>query len=116
MSKLVQPHGGGSLKPLLLPEVERKAELKRAATLKKVPMTSRETSDVIMLAMGAYTPLDGFMGKADWQGVCANMKHPPTACSGRSPSPCPPPRTWPIPSSWTKRSPWSTARPARSWR
>ena len=74
MSKLVQPHGGGSLKPLLLPEVERKEELKRAATLKKVPMTSRETSDVIMLAMGAYTPLDGFMGKADWEGVCANMR------------------------------------------
>jgi sulfate adenylyltransferase len=74
MSKLVQPHGGGSLKPLLLPEIERKEELKRAATLKKVPMTSRETSDVIMFAMGAYTPLDGFMGKADWEGVCADMR------------------------------------------
>ncbi|MBI5165283.1 MAG: sulfate adenylyltransferase [Magnetospirillum sp.] len=74
MSKLVQPHGGGSLKPLLMPEIERKEELKRAASLTKVPMTSRETSDVIMLAMGAYTPLDGFMGKADWEGVCANMK------------------------------------------
>jgi len=74
MSKLVQPHGGGSLKPLLLPEIERREELKRAATLKKIPMTSRETSDVIMLAMGAYTPLDGFMGKADWEGVCSGMK------------------------------------------
>jgi sulfate adenylyltransferase len=74
MSKLVQPHGGGSLKPLLLPEIERRDELKRAATLRKVPMTSRETSDVIMLAMGAYTPLDGFMGRADWQGVCADMR------------------------------------------
>lgn len=74
MSKLVQPHGGGSLKPLLLPEIERKEVLKRAESLRKVPMTSRETSDVIMLAMGAYTPLDGFMGKADWQGVCADMK------------------------------------------
>jgi sulfate adenylyltransferase len=74
MSKLVQPHGGGSLKPLLLPEIERRDEAKRAATLKKIPMTSRETSDVIMMAMGAYTPLDGFMSKADWEGVCANMK------------------------------------------
>jgi sulfate adenylyltransferase len=27
-----------------------------------------------MFAMGAYTPLDGFMGKADWHGVCADMK------------------------------------------
>ena len=74
MSKLVQPHGGGSLKPLLLPEIERKEELKRAATLRPVPMTSRETSDVIMLAMGAYTPLDGFMGSKDWKGVCADMR------------------------------------------
>ncbi|KAF0118278.1 MAG: sulfate adenylyltransferase [Rhodospirillaceae bacterium] len=74
MSQLVPPHGGGELKPRLVPAVERAEELKRAASLKKVPMTSRETSDVIMLAMGAYTPLDGFMGKADWEGVCAHMK------------------------------------------
>ena len=74
MSKLVAPHGGGSLKPLLLPEIERAEERRRAARLKPVPMTSRETSDVIMLAMGAYTPLDGFMGKADWHGVCAEMR------------------------------------------
>lgn len=74
MSKLVPPHGGGELKPLLLPEIERGEALKRAAKLKQVPMTSRETSDVIMMAMGAYTPLDGFMGAADWRGVCAEMK------------------------------------------
>ena len=74
MSKLVAPHGGGELKPLIYPEVERAEELKRAANLKKVPMTSRETSDVIMFAMGAYTPLDGFMNRADWKGVCGEMK------------------------------------------
>ena len=74
MSKLVNPHGGGALKPLLVAATERAAELEHAKKLKKVPMTSRETSDVIMLAMGAYTPLDGFMGKADWKGVCADMK------------------------------------------
>ena len=74
MSKLVPPHGGGSLKPLLIPETERAEEKKRAATLKKVPMSSRETSDLLMLAMGAYTPLDGFMGQADWRGACVDMK------------------------------------------
>ncbi|TCS60307.1 sulfate adenylyltransferase [Varunaivibrio sulfuroxidans] len=74
MSKLVAPHGGGELNSLLLPEVEREAERKRAENLKKVPMTSRETSDVLMFAMGAYTPLSGFMGEADWRGVCADMK------------------------------------------
>lgn len=74
MSHLVQPHGGQGLKPLLAPETER-ADLKaHAQHLKQVPMTSREMSDVLMFSMGAYTPLDGFMNKADWQGVCADMK------------------------------------------
>ena len=27
-----------------------------------------------MLGMGAYTPLDGFMGEADWRGCCEHMK------------------------------------------
>jgi sulfate adenylyltransferase len=74
MSKLVPPHGGGELNPLLLVEAERAEVLKRAETLKKVPMTSRETSDVIMFAMGAYTPLNGFMGEQDWRGCCEEMK------------------------------------------
>ncbi len=74
MSKLVQPHGGKEIKPLIFPEVERGEEINRAESLKKVPMTSRETSDVIMMAMGAYTPLSGFMGEADWRGCCEDMK------------------------------------------
>lgn len=74
MSKLVPPHGSAALIPLLAPEAEAAEELKRAAHLRKVPMSSRETSDFIMLAMGAYTPLQGFMGKADWHRVCADMK------------------------------------------
>ena len=74
MSKLVPPHGSDDLKPLLIPEVERADEMKRAEGLKKVPMTSKETSDVLMFAMGAYTPLDGFMNEADWRGCCGDMK------------------------------------------
>ncbi len=73
MTQLIAPHGG-PLKPLLVPEAERAAERKRASALKRVPMTSRETSDLIMLAMGAYTPLDGFMGHDDWRGACADMR------------------------------------------
>jgi len=37
-------------------------------------LTSREASDLLMLAMGAYTPLQGFMGEADWRGSCLDMK------------------------------------------
>ncbi len=74
MSKLVNPHGGGSLKPLLLEGAARKAELERAKTLPQLRMSSREVGDVIMLGIGGFTPLDGFMTRADWEGVCDGMK------------------------------------------
>jgi sulfate adenylyltransferase len=74
MSKLVRPHGGDRLAPLLVPAAERAEALKRAGSMRRVPLSSRETSDLFMLAMGAYTPLDGFMGEADWRGCCADMR------------------------------------------
>ncbi len=70
MSRLVPPHGSPELKPLLLEPAARKEELKRAEGLKRIPMTSRETGDLIMMGIGAFTPLDGFMGKDDWQACC----------------------------------------------
>ena len=71
---LVNPYGGGSLKPLLLEGKQLSDELARAASLTKVTVSSREKGDIIMLGIGGFTPLDGFMTKADWQGVCDNMK------------------------------------------
>ena len=73
MSKLVNPHGGGDLKPLMLEGDALASELERAAGLTKVTVSSREVGDIIMMGIGGFTPLDGFMGKADWQGVCDNM-------------------------------------------
>ncbi len=71
MAQLITPHGREeTLMPLLLEGKEREAEAERAKGLKIVSMTTRETSDLIMLGIGAFTPLKGFMGKADWQGVC----------------------------------------------
>src|SRR6185312_2781090 len=74
MPKLVAPHSSEQVKPLLLPERERAEERKRAEKLKKIPLDSRAVSDIFMLAMGAYTPLDGFMGHDDWRGSCLDMK------------------------------------------
>jgi sulfate adenylyltransferase len=76
MSQLVNPHGSKELKPLLLEGKARDEEVKKAKDLKKVPMTTRETSDLIMMGIGAFTPLDGFMGKDDWKGVCDEMAMP----------------------------------------
>ncbi len=74
MPELVTPHGSEHLKPLLLPQDERAEGLKLAETLRRVPMTSREVSDLLMLGMGAYTPLGGFMGEADWRSCCLDMR------------------------------------------
>lgn len=74
MSRLVSPHGGGALKPLLLEGAARQAELDRARTLPKLRLSSRETGDVIMMGIGGFTPLEGFMTEADWRGVCDRMK------------------------------------------
>jgi sulfate adenylyltransferase len=74
MSRLVPPHGSKELMPLLVHGKEREDGLRKAATLKKVMMTSRETSDLIMMGIGAFTPLTGFMGHADWKGVCESYK------------------------------------------
>jgi sulfate adenylyltransferase len=74
MSRLVPPHNSEQVKPLLLPEAERAEERKRAEKLRKIPVDSRAVSDVLMLAMGAYTPLDGFIGYDNWRDSCLNMK------------------------------------------
>lgn len=74
MSRLVNPHGGGALRPLLLDPPHHSEESARARTLRGIPVSSREKGDLIMLGIGGFTPLDGFMTEADWRSVCADMK------------------------------------------
>src|SRR5207253_9808918 len=70
----VPQHNSEQVKPLLLPEAQLDDEYKRAEKLRKIFLDSRMVSDLFMLAMGAYTPLDGFMGQDDWRGSCLDMK------------------------------------------
>jgi sulfate adenylyltransferase len=76
MSKsiLIPPHGSDELKALLLCGTEKQEEFKKANGLKKIRLTSRETGDLIMLGIGGFTPLDGFMSQDDWKSVCTDMK------------------------------------------
>ena len=71
---LVKPHGSDVLLPLLLEGEALVAELARAQSLKKVVISSRESGDLIMLGIGGFTPLTGFMGHADWLSVCTTMQ------------------------------------------
>jgi sulfate adenylyltransferase len=73
MSPLILPHGG-KLKTLLLKDEELKEARRRAKSLPLVRMTSRERDDLIMMGIGAFSPLEGFMGKADWKAVCGGLK------------------------------------------
>ncbi len=72
---LVNPHGKDKvLKPLLLSGAELETEKKKAKDLTQVRISSREAGDLIMLGIGGFTPLAGFMGHDDWKGVCAEYK------------------------------------------
>jgi sulfate adenylyltransferase len=72
---LVNPLGKEKkLKPLLLSPAEIAEEKKRAKELTVVTLTSRETADLIMMGIGGFTPLAGFMGQADWKGSVGDMK------------------------------------------
>jgi sulfate adenylyltransferase len=74
MSKLVDPHGGKGLNALLLEGEERRAERQRAGRLPRLDVSSREAGDIVMLGIGGFTPLAGFMGYDDWKSVCGEMR------------------------------------------
>jgi sulfate adenylyltransferase len=73
-SNLIKPHGADKLRILLLEGKEKEEELKKAESLPQITMSSRETGDLIMMGIGGFTPLEGFMGHDDWKGVSQDMK------------------------------------------
>jgi sulfate adenylyltransferase len=72
--RLVSPHGSATLKPLLLAGQVLDEELRRARSLPAIPVSSREKGDLIMLGIGGFTPLEGFMTRADWESVCESFR------------------------------------------
>jgi len=68
----ISPHGG-TLIPLLLQGAELKKERDKAKKLPQITITSREASDLIMLGMGAFSPLTGFMNRENYESVLAEM-------------------------------------------
>src|SRR5437588_12064741 len=70
-SHLIAPHGG-ELVNLIAP-AEKAAELK--AHSREWPswdLTARQICDLELLLSGGFSPLRGFMTKADYEGVCHN--------------------------------------------
>ena len=71
MKKAV-PHGGTLINRLLEGSQQQVAK-ERAQKLTKLTLSEREVSDLEMIAVGAMSPLEGFMTKADYEG-CLNKK------------------------------------------
>ena len=71
-NQLIAPHGG-ELVLTMASEVERVDLQERARGLPKVTVESRQLADLEMLAIGAYSPLRGFMKRADYLGVVNDM-------------------------------------------
>src|SRR6185436_6542248 len=70
---LIAPHGGTLVNLLAAPA--RAAALEaEAAGLPSWTLTPRQLCDLELLLTGGFSPLRGFMGKADWDAVCAGMR------------------------------------------
>ena len=67
------PHGG-VLKQLYLSSEEASAEQAAARDFVSWDLTARQICDIELLLNGAFSPLEGFLGKADYDGVVENMR------------------------------------------
>src|SRR2546421_1150774 len=72
INQLIAPHGG-ELVLNMAGESERAELRERARSLPQVLVGSRQLADLEMLAIGAYSPLGGFMKQADYLGVVNDM-------------------------------------------
>jgi len=70
---LIAPHGG-VLKELYLPPAEADALRLRSAQLPGVDLDTRQLCDLELLLSGAFSPLEGFLGQADYERVVEEMR------------------------------------------
>ena len=69
---LITPYGG-HLVDLVVKDDKREELIKKAGTYPTVRLTPRQTHDLELLAVGAFSPLDRFMGRADYRSVLEKM-------------------------------------------
>jgi len=71
--KLISPHGH-SLINRELKGTDRKQLALAAGKFDRLLLNSRQTSDLLMIATGAYSPIEGFLGEADYLSVISTMR------------------------------------------
>jgi sulfate adenylyltransferase len=73
MTKLISPYGG-KLVNLVVIGNEREALIDRAMKLPSIKISMRALCDLELLATGGFSPLNEFMGKADYERVLREMR------------------------------------------
>ena len=73
VNDLVSPHGGRLVDRVLGGEALAEAR-QQASSLKRIALNARTMSDLELLAAGAYSPLEGFLGQADYRSVLHEMR------------------------------------------
>ena len=75
MGAFKEPHGG-ELKDLYLTEAAAEEEQNKAGDYLSWDLTARQLCDLDLLTNGAFSPLDGFLTKAEFDSVCKDMRLP----------------------------------------
>ena len=71
-SHLIAPHGGKLVNRIV--DADQAQKLKAAAeSLPKITLSAKQACDLEMIAIGAFSPLTGFVKKADFEGICKDM-------------------------------------------
>jgi sulfate adenylyltransferase len=73
MNQTIQAHGGELVNRLLTGDA-RQLLLDKAAAMVKVPVNTWTISDIDLIAVGAFSPLTGFMQEADYNSVVDTMR------------------------------------------
>lgn len=69
---MIPPHGG-ALKNLIVDDQRAKKLREEAVYLPSWDLTQRQVWDIELLLNGAFSPLEGFIGQADYVSVCEQM-------------------------------------------
>lgn len=71
--KNIAPHGGELINRICTDE-QRQEFLDKADHLPRIALDERAVSDLVMIAIGGFSPLTGFMNQADYKGAVDNMR------------------------------------------
>ena len=72
-STLIHPNGG-VLVNRMVPEADQAALREQADSMPAIHLSDKQSCDLEMIAIGAFSPLTGFVGKADFESICNNMR------------------------------------------